>query len=124
MQPITSLSFWFSPFKYIFALQFENKKSNHFRDWILLVWLGQRSSSLMNVVGVVTPQAWRPQQSRGGSMPRIVTNNWFSVFWSHLSKSNPFMDTWFKKQLKNVLILCYLQYKIKEYFHTISSNYI
>jgi len=34
------------------------------------------------------------------------------------------MDTWFKKQLKNVLILCYLQYKIKEYFHTISSNYI
>ena len=28
------------------------KKSNHFGDWILLVGLGQRSSSLMNVVDV------------------------------------------------------------------------
>ncbi len=30
------------------------------------------------------------------------------------------MDTWLKKQLKNVLILCYLHHKIKKYFHTIS----
>jgi len=33
-------------------------------------------------------------KSRGGRMPRIFTNDWFSVFWICLLKAIPFMDTW------------------------------